>query len=163
MTLRLILSRHAKSSWGHGDLPDHDRPLNKRGRASAEAIGHWLRGKGFVPDTVLSSSSARTRETYDYMGFEATPQFTRALYLASAPEMLRALHGASGETVLLLGHNPGTGEMAERLAETLPRHPRFLDYPTCATTVFEFDAETWADAGFGKGRVLAFTVPRDLI
>ncbi|MBR9842681.1 MAG: histidine phosphatase family protein [Rhodobacteraceae bacterium] len=163
MTLKLILSRHAKSSWKHGDLSDHDRPLNKRGRASAEAIGHWLRKKGFSPDTVLSSTSERTRETYDLMGFEAKPDFTRSLYLASAPVMLDTLRKASGETVLMLGHNPGTGEMAERLAKKLPKHSRFLDYPTCATTVFEFQAESWADVRFGEGKVLAFTVPRDLI
>lgn len=163
MTFRLILTRHAKSSWNHGDLSDHDRPLNKRGRASADALGEWLRKRGFMPDTVLSSSSLRTRETYERMGFECAPVFTRALYLASAPAMLRELQQASRETVLMLGHNPGTGELAERLAQTLPRHDRFLDYPTGATTVFEFDVPSWKDVQFGTGKVLAFTVPRDLI
>jgi len=40
---RLILMRHAKSDWGDPGLPDHDRPLNKRGRRAATALGHWLR------------------------------------------------------------------------------------------------------------------------
>jgi phosphohistidine phosphatase len=28
----LLLMRHAKSSWKHPELPDLERPLNKRGR-----------------------------------------------------------------------------------------------------------------------------------
>ncbi len=163
MTLRLILTRHAKSSWKKGDLADHDRALNKRGRASADAVGDWLRKKGFAPDTVLSSSSERTRETYDHLRFDPTPTYTRDLYLASAPAMLGVLRKASGDTVLMLGHNPGTGELAERLAKKLPKHAGFLDYPTCATTVFEFAADDWQSVTFGEGKVIAFTVPRDLI
>ena len=34
MERRLILMRHAKSSW-KSDAPDHDRPLNNRGRRDA--------------------------------------------------------------------------------------------------------------------------------
>ena len=36
---RLILMRHAKSDWGDVALEDHERPLNKRGRRSATALG----------------------------------------------------------------------------------------------------------------------------
>ena len=38
MSLRLTLIRHAKSSW-NGDEEDHERPLNKRGRAAADVLG----------------------------------------------------------------------------------------------------------------------------
>jgi phosphohistidine phosphatase SixA len=31
----LLVLRHAKSSWKEQDLPDHDRPLNKRGKNDA--------------------------------------------------------------------------------------------------------------------------------
>ena len=58
--LRLILMRHAKSDWSHLDLSDHDRPLNNRGKASAAALGDWLRVKSYLPDQVLSSTAART-------------------------------------------------------------------------------------------------------
>ncbi|MFO7771937.1 MAG: histidine phosphatase family protein, partial [Roseovarius gahaiensis] len=37
MTRRLILMRHAKSSWGDPAQPDHARPLNSRGQRSATA------------------------------------------------------------------------------------------------------------------------------
>jgi phosphohistidine phosphatase len=162
MTLRLILVRHAKSSWKEPALSDHERPLNKRGRASAKAVGDWLRRKGYAPDTVLSSTSERTRETHALMETKAPAEFDRSLYLSSAKNMLKALQGASGDTVMMLGHNPGTGEFAERLARKLPSHERFLDYPTCATTVLEFEADSWNEVSFGTGNVKAFVVPREL-
>ena len=41
---RLLLLRHAKSSWDQPDLADHDRPLAPRGRRAATALGEHLRG-----------------------------------------------------------------------------------------------------------------------
>ena len=62
MTRRLILMRHAKSSWDNPFAEDHQRPLNGRGKRSAKAIGEWLRAQGYLPDQILSSSATRTRE-----------------------------------------------------------------------------------------------------
>ena len=162
MALKLILTRHAKSSWKHPELADHDRPLNKRGRASAEAVGNWLRHEKMVPDEILSSSSERTRETTKLMDFETETVFEDDLYHASASAMLKRLKQAHGKKVMMVGHNPGIGEFAERLARKLPAHKRFLDYPTGATTVFKFDAESWDEVGFGSGKVKKFVVPREL-
>ena len=61
MALSLILVRHAKSSWDTPALSDHDRPLNKRGRASARAIGDWLRKENLLPDQILTSTAQRRR------------------------------------------------------------------------------------------------------
>ena len=36
---RLILTRHAKSSWDDPTITDHDRPLNGRGRRAALELG----------------------------------------------------------------------------------------------------------------------------
>lgn len=163
MTLELILTRHAKSSWDHPGMADHDRPLNDRGQASATAMGNWLRARGLVPDAVLSSSSVRTRQTHDLMGFDAPATFTGDLFHAGALMMLEVLGGARGARVLLLGHNPGIGDLAERLATTPPDHPRFFDYPTCATTVFRFEADNWREVTFGAGEVVDFAIPREVL
>ena len=61
--MRLILIRHAKSSWANPGQGDHARPLNPRGRRAATAIGGWLADKGYVPDLILCSDAQRTRET----------------------------------------------------------------------------------------------------
>lgn len=162
MALELILVRHAKSSWDSPDLADHDRPLNARGVASAIALGNWLRDKGYEPGQALCSSALRTRETLARMAMDVPTTVTEKLYHAGAYQMLRVLHAATANSVILVGHNPGIGELAERLARTLPRHPRFLDYPTGATTVFRFDVDRWEKVDFAAGEIVDFIVPRDL-
>jgi phosphohistidine phosphatase len=160
---RLILMRHAKSSWDHPGLSDHDRPLNARGKRSAKALGDWLRQRNFVPDQILSSSSTRTRETFARLGLTGDVQWLDRLYHADPDDILRVLRHATGQTVLLLGHNPGIAEFAQDIVEEAPNHSRFDDYPTGATLVAEFDIDDWSLLEMGTGRALDFIVPRDLI
>lgn len=163
MTRTLILTRHAKSSWDEPTLSDHDRPLNKRGRCSAPAVSGWLLRNGWLPNEVLSSTALRTRETWDRMGLQADLiQFERALYLAGPDLMMRTLSQASGQTVLMLGHNPGIAEFARQLVRQAPDHGRFDDYPTCATTVIQFEINSWAALRWHSGDVLGFVIPREL-
>jgi len=159
---RLILMRHAKSDWGDPMLPDHDRPLNKRGRRAATALGHWLRDNALQPDHVLCSSALRTQETCARLALPLEPDRQRALYLAEAPAMLRLLRAARGDTVLMIGHNPGIAEFAARLVATPPAHDRFDDYPTGATLVAAFEIDTWRDLQPGTGHVQHFVIPREL-
>ncbi|MEQ8902938.1 MAG: histidine phosphatase family protein [Roseovarius sp.] len=158
----LILMRHAKSDWGSPLLRDYARPLNKRGRRSATALGEWLRAQDLIPDQILCSSSARTQETCARLKLPLSPELHDALYLAEVPDMLRVLRGASGARVLMLGHNPGIAEFAASLVATPPAHERFDDYPTGATLVVRFDIAGWADLAPGTGAVQHFVIPREL-
>ena len=167
MTLRLVLMRHAKSDWSTPAAQDHDRPLNKRGRSAATAVGLWLGTRGYMPDLVLCSAARRTRETcalvLQAMGSDARTRFLEGLYLASGEAMFQTLAGVTdARCVMLIAHNPGTAVLASALAHTPPRHPRFADYPTAATTVLEFDAPGWNRIQARGGRVLDFVIPRDL-
>jgi phosphohistidine phosphatase len=161
---RLILTRHAKSAWDDPTMSDHDRPLNRRGRRSALELGEWLHSRGYEPDEVLCSTAARTRETWAIAAMaplEVTPRlmFVEALYHASPDVMMRALQRATGDTVLMIGHNPGIAEFARLLAARAPNHPEFGRYPTAATTVFDFQIAQWPDLKFGAGSVLDFFIP----
>ncbi len=162
MTLRLILMRHAKSSWDDPLQEDHDRPLNGRGRTSAKLIGDWLRDKKYVPDQVLSSSSARTRETYARLQFICDAQFSEGLYHAEPGAMMQHLRRAKTNCVLMLSHNPGIAWFAQELLQVPPPHPRFFDYPTCATLVAEFPIAHWSELKPGIGRAVDFIIPREL-
>jgi len=162
MTKTLILTRHAKSSWANPGLADHDRPLNKRGVKSARAVGKWLRKSGWHPDQSISSSSRRTRETFAEMRLADQAEFTDALYHAGAPQMRKVLQGATGQVVMMLGHNPGIGEFAEQLVSAPPGHSRFYDYPTCATLIVKFDIADWSELLWNTGEVVDFAIPREL-
>jgi phosphohistidine phosphatase len=166
MILRLLLIRHAKSDWGDAALPDHDRPLNKRGRRDAPRMGRWIAERGLAPAEVLCSDARRTRETLELMLTEwpAPPEvsFHRSLYHAVPDSMLATLEGAQARTVALVGHNPGIGQLAARLARHAPDHSRFGDFPTCAVAALAFDALDWTSVRKGTGDILAFAVPEDV-
>ena len=57
----LLIMRHAKSSWKEQDLPDHDRPLNKRGKNDAPRMGKLLKDEDLVPDLIMSSTAVRAK------------------------------------------------------------------------------------------------------
>lgn len=165
MTRRLILMRHAKSDWSHG-LADHDRPLNARGMAQAPLIGKWLAAKGYVPQVVLCSDATRTRQTLDRAMSEMPTGVQvfhlAALYLADPRAILDQLYRQTAETIAIVGHNPGIGQLAANLARTPPDHHRFYDYPTGAVTVLEFDLDDWRGIGAHSGTVVDFVIPADL-
>lgn len=159
---RLILMRHAKSDWGSPGLDDHDRPLNARGIRSARALGDWLRAGGRLPDEVLCSTARRTRDTLAGLQLDAPARFLPALYHAAPKTMLDALAGARARTVLMIGHNPGIGILAQFMVAAPPAHDRFDDYPTGATLVVDFPGDGWGTVRPGTGEVLDFVIPREL-
>jgi phosphohistidine phosphatase len=118
-----------------------------------------------VPEEVLCSAAARTRETLDLMrpAWDPAPRvaYEEALYLAEPARMLQVLAGASARVVAMVGHNPGTGALAAALAAEPPDHPRWGEVPTCAVAVIDFEAESWAT--IGQGTLVAFRIPADLL
>jgi phosphohistidine phosphatase len=163
---RLILMRHAKSSWADPSQRDLDRPLNKRGRRSAGLIGGWMKRKGYRPDRALVSSARRSQETWSGIVAEAgsaETSYVPELYHASPDTMLAVLtHAGDAGCVLMLGHQPGIGAAATRLLANPPPDPDFAKYPTGATAVIDFDVADWSGAGWGQGRLVDFVVPRTL-
>ncbi|MFT4013359.1 MAG: histidine phosphatase family protein [Paracoccus sp. (in: a-proteobacteria)] len=158
---RLILTRHAKSSWDDPAQDDHDRPLNQRGRRSARALGDWLASRGYEPEEVLCSTAKRTRETWERVALaplEVRPRlrFEPALYQATAETMLGILRTAHAPTVMMLGHNPGIAQFAAMLPARVPVDPDFRRYPTAATLVVDFQTDDWANVTPGQGSVLDF-------
>ncbi len=149
-----MLIRHAKSSWDDPLLDDHDRRLNDRGNRDAPKIGHWI-AQLAKPDLVLCSDARRTRETWNHIA-DALPLTTvdyRAdLYLASAQRLDRAIAAATVDTLAIVAHNPGIGDLANRYGTSM--HPRFADFPTGAVAVF--------DLGGRRPVLTAFTTPHDL-
>jgi phosphohistidine phosphatase len=177
---RLMLLRHAKSDWP--DVPDQDRPLAKRGRHDAPAVGRWLRDHGYLPDVVVCSVARRTRQTWELMAPElgGSPSviFEPRAYDASALTLLYLAQElpAPCRAALLIGHNPAISQLATALAqpaadaeppaedakdakdaEDAPR----LRFPTAAVAVFEF-AGDWPGLGPGQARLIDFTAPADL-
>lgn len=158
---RLILMRHAKSGWDDPLLDDHDRPLNQRGRLASVLMGTFLAEAGLAPDLALISSARRTQETWERMALGRPSQVKPDLYLAGPLAIINAAQAAddSAGTVLILGHQPGMEDAANRFcAEGL------LDgYPTAKITVIGFDVSKWRDLSFSTGRILQEASPKSLV
>ena len=58
----LLLLRHGKSDW-NTDTTDFYRPLNNRGKLSAERMGKWLDEQQLIPDLIISSPATRAFTT----------------------------------------------------------------------------------------------------
>lgn len=162
MLERLLFMRHAKSSWSDGTLTDHQRPLNDRGRRAADAVGQALTARGLAPDMIWCSDAKRTRETAIRL-IRAIPgaqsiEYVSDFYHASAQIALNVCD-ARGEpeqgALMLLGHNPGWGELHGMFTG------RYDDYPTGACTVLKRDNEgPWLSPA--SWRVADFILPREL-
>jgi len=163
---RVILTRHAKSSWANLGQADHDRPLNDRGQKAALKIGQWLHDNDYIPDQVISSTATRCVETWagleQALKTDITPQYDRKLYHAHVGNMLEKLKVATGDTVLMLGHNPGIAAFAEELLEVVPKSDNFFRYPTAATTIIDFDIDDWSELQLRSGQLHSFVIPREL-
>ena len=170
---QLLLLRHAKSSWDERDVPDHERPLNRRGLAAAAAMRTAMQGLGLAPDVVLVSTSRRTAQTLEALEpWADTPLVDRldSLYLASAPAMLKVIQdvGAMARSVLVVGHNPGVHDLAMLLVGAQaasfdnPDIRRLATgFPTGALAEFTVTVP-WHSLDEGGGRLARFLCPRDL-
>jgi phosphohistidine phosphatase len=169
---RLILLRHAKSSWNDPVERDFDRPLNAKGKRAAETMGRHMREEGVAFDAAIASPAIRVVETLQYVGKgygePIEPEWDRRAYLASNVTLLDIVHEASDDVdaLLLSGHNSGLEDLVLLLVpdargDTL-REAVEEKFPTCSLAEMEFDADSWADIRPATGRLLRFVRPRDL-
>jgi phosphohistidine phosphatase len=168
---RLLLLRHAKSSWDDPALDDIDRPLAKRGRKAAPKVGKELVVRGWLPEAVVVSPAARTRQTWELVAAELSnapkATFPKALYMASPTRILQQVRktAKTTATLLLIGHNPALEEFAEQLAgdgsDAAARASMEEKFPTAALARFEFEG-SWADLGSGGARLTHFLRPKDM-
>ena len=117
---RLYLLRHAKAVPADPELDDHARVLAVRGMHDAAAMARYLRKNSFVPDLVLVSTSARTRQTAELVlrEIESKADYREQLYLAEPGKILSLVQAAPQniDGVMVVGHNPGLEELAGLLA-----------------------------------------------
>jgi len=169
---KVILLRHAKSSWEDPDIEDHDRPLNRRGKTAAPVIAQWLAHRKHLPDTVLCSSAKRTRQTLKRMAkvVETLPEpvIERELYHAP-PQAMRdrlAKLPSDCDTVMIVGHQPGLGSLARKLANGKVRRRcarAFEHFPTAAAGVLAFDIDDWSELDYHRGDFIDFAKPKELM
>lgn len=166
MSHRLVLLRHAKSDYPVG-VPDHDRPLNARGRRDAPAAGRWLDDNVGRIDLALVSTARRAQQTWHLAHGVVTDigevRDEGAIYEASESRLLDIVRGLpeSAGTALLVGHNPGLELLAHSLAgpgDSIAARAMAVKYPTCGIAVILAGGQ-WRDVAH-DARLVDFAVPR---
>ncbi len=159
----LLLMRHAKSSWNDPSLPDHQRPLNKRGKRDAPRMGRHLRAQGLALDALLCSTAVRARETaqgfLQEYPFDGEVSYIEDLYQAGPGTILALLQRLPQEveTVLLIGHNPGLDEFLETACD------EYDHLTTACVAHIQFPVQRWVDLRQGtRGALLHFWKPREV-
>ena len=141
MTTRLIIMRHAKSSWSDTSLDDHDRPLNKRGRRDAPRIAQELYNRDWIPDRIQVSTSKRTMETLELMeeiSSNSKIDVEPNLYHSNISTLMQAVDEIEeGKTTMILSHNPGSEILVHQLSN------RLEVMPTAAAALFEKQQDDW--------------------
>ncbi len=160
----LLILRHAKSSWSHPNLADHDRPLNKRGKRDAPRMGKLLRQEELTPDLIISSTAERAiataEEAAQESGYEADELKVTRYFYHAAPEMyvtvLQELL-ASLNRVMVVGHNPGMAELVEDLTGETVR------MPTAALAHVALPIDAWDQLRLDTaGKLVSYWEPRSL-
>jgi phosphohistidine phosphatase len=157
----LYVLRHAKSSWENNDLPDFDRPLNRRGEAAAPFMGEVLKNNGIGPEIIVSSPAVRARETArlvkEAADLDAEIKHNERIYEAS-PQTLRNIAGSLDDrfnSAMMVGHNPGMEGLVRLLTGKLE------PMPTAALAVIDLDISRWDQLTDGSGKLRKVIRPKD--
>lgn len=127
---KIILIRHAKSSWDHPWLADFDRPLAEQGLQDATQLAYSLKNRGIKVDQICSSTAKRAQQTTSItakvIGYsEANIHWEKSLYHTFANHLLDFIQSQSDQiqTLVLVGHNPGLTELINLLGVKLDNLP----------------------------------------
>jgi phosphohistidine phosphatase len=120
---RLSLLRHAEAAHTAAGSLDRHRTLTEDGRSVARALGVHLGRENALPDLILCSDAVRTIDTAHLIlngaGLARPVVVLEQLYSADPREILEELRGNGDENashVMIIGHNPSIGVLAQDLA-----------------------------------------------
>lgn len=156
----LYLCRHAKSDWNQ-DLPDHDRPLNTRGKKSAPVIGTVWKSNAPLPDLWISSSARRARDTaalmINHLRIPVELIIEPNLYHAGIQAWLGVIHqlDQQQDAAALFGHNPGITDVVNYLCDA-----NISNIPTCGLVRIDFYLDDWRLISARTGILVWFEYPR---
>jgi phosphohistidine phosphatase len=159
---QIILVRHAKSDWDNSIPNDIDRPISDEGRYEAHLMAKRLLKKHIPVDAFISSPAKRAITTAAYFAeaYQAKekeiikmPELYHA-YSFDFFEVINKLDNAINN-VVLISHNPGITDFANRLTETRIDH-----MPTCSVFAVQALTDNWKDFQKQEKKFLFFEYPK---
>ncbi len=160
---RLLICRHAKSSWQDAALSDIERSLNKRGEHDAPEMGRRLKKRRILPDLIMASPAVRARATAEIYALKLGYQpekisINKEQYAATVPVLIALLRAVEPQfnTVMMVGHNPESTALANILGGL-----HIANIPTCGIVALEFPVASWQEVIAGNSTLLFFDFPKN--
>ena len=158
----LTIFRHAKSSWDHPELTDHDRPLNKRGERDAPIMGERLKAAGVRPSLILSSSAVRAWATAKIIARQINypVEFLhreQGLYHAGVNKLMDIVSAQDDgfNSIVIVGHNPGLTDLANEFVPGVTSN-----IPTSGFVSVMIDTDGWDVRMRRSANLLEFDYPK---
>lgn len=159
---KLIIIRHAKSSWDSASATDFDRPLNDRGHKDAPAMAKRLLKKDIKIDAFVSSPANRALTTATYFAEAYEKKFKHiiqipALYHPSMEVFYSVIEELENDlkTVAIFSHNPGITDFVNELTTA-----RIDNVPTCGIFGVKADIKKWKEFAEAEKEFWFFDYPK---
>jgi phosphohistidine phosphatase len=161
VTKKIIIVRHAKSSWTDFSLSDFQRPLDQRGLNDAPVMAEVLREAGHYPQKIVSSSAVRAKSTAAFFSktFQIDVEEADSLYHGLPNDYLDQIKQLSEDVqcVAFFGHNPGITFIANDIQSGITDN-----IPTCGIIVAEMPLDVaWQKTTWSKMKLKHILTPKD--
>lgn len=157
---KVIIVRHAKSSWTDLSMKDFDRPLDSRGLHDAPVMAKVLHNAGYKPDVIYSSDANRALTTARYFAEEFGMQVQKkhSLYHGEPDDYLDIIVDENDhtQTIALFGHNPGITYMANLIKSGCTNN-----IPTCGIIIAEFTGTSWSLCQWKDLKLVKILTPKN--
>ncbi len=133
---------------------DVDKPLTDAGIHQLDFVRSFIKENAIFPDLVLCSSSARTRQTLEWiqeaLGSTIKVEYIEDLYGTNVDGLIEKITSVddSYQTLMIIGHNPSISDSMQRLAtRALNFKEVLINLPAQPSQLVMFDSESekWAD------------------
>jgi phosphohistidine phosphatase len=156
---KIIIVRHAKSSWEH-DVTDHERPLNERGLEDAHKVSYACKNK-LHPDLIVSSDAVRAKSTAHIFISNLNIDISNLnlnhdLYDFSGEKLISVIKYCDDryKELMIFGHNNAITYFVNKYGDN------YVDnVPTCGVVIIEFDITHWNE--LKKGITTKKIFPKD--
>ena len=141
---------------------DFDRPLALKGQNDAGLLNKFLKNHKIIPDIILSSPAARTKETLEISLKDIVVSekvfFKDELYHASIETVLNLIQLSDEEisSLMIIGHNPSMHNVFEQLSKQ-----SVSKFPTCGFASIAFQ-DSWKNISKLVADEINFITPKSL-
>ena len=154
---KLILIRHAKSSWEF-NLPDEERPLINKGITDAKLVANYLKEKISNCDAIFASPAKRALSTCNVFSSilnlrNDKIEIVDDLYDFEGEKVINFIKSLNNEykNVMIFGHNHAFTSISNIFGN------KFIDnVPTAGVVVINFDTNDWKKINKGQTELLIF-------